>query len=85
MTEKNSSRRPGFYNISISERQAQLDVEGVLSEEEFAAITGVVGLTVEQANHMIENVVGTHGLPLGIGLNFQINGVDVLVPMTVEE
>ncbi|MEN8242500.1 MAG: hydroxymethylglutaryl-CoA reductase, degradative, partial [Chloroflexota bacterium] len=34
---------------------------------------------------MIENVVGTHALPLGIGLNFQVNGEDVLVPMAVEE
>jgi hydroxymethylglutaryl-CoA reductase len=34
---------------------------------------------------MIENVVGMHSLPLGIALNFQVNGKDVLVPMTLEE
>src|SRR5262249_37710702 len=32
-----------------------------------------------------ENVVGVYGLPLGIGLNFQLNGKDFLVPMCVEE
>jgi hydroxymethylglutaryl-CoA reductase len=34
---------------------------------------------------MIENVIGLHSLPLGIALNFQVNGRDVLVPMTIEE
>ena len=34
---------------------------------------------------MIENVIGMHSLPLGIGLNFQVNGRDVLVPMAIEE
>jgi hydroxymethylglutaryl-CoA reductase len=34
---------------------------------------------------MIENVVGLHALPLGIALNFVVNGRDVLVPMAIEE
>jgi hydroxymethylglutaryl-CoA reductase len=34
---------------------------------------------------MVENVVGTFALPLGIALNFVVNGKDVLVPMAIEE
>ena len=34
---------------------------------------------------MIENVIGLYSLPLGIALNFQVNGKDVLVPMVIEE
>jgi hydroxymethylglutaryl-CoA reductase len=34
---------------------------------------------------MIENVIGLYSLPLGIALNFQVNGREVLVPMTLEE
>jgi len=34
---------------------------------------------------MIENVVGLHSLPLGIALNFLVNGREVLVPMAIEE
>jgi hydroxymethylglutaryl-CoA reductase len=34
---------------------------------------------------MIENGIGLYSLPLGIALNFQVNGRDVLVPMTLEE
>jgi hydroxymethylglutaryl-CoA reductase len=34
---------------------------------------------------MIENVVGTYALPLGIAVNFLINDRDYLIPMAVEE
>ena len=34
---------------------------------------------------MIENVIGTFALPVGMGINFLINGKDVVVPMVVEE
>jgi hydroxymethylglutaryl-CoA reductase len=34
---------------------------------------------------MIENVIGTHALPLGIATNFTVNGRDYLVPMAIEE
>jgi len=43
------------------------------------------GLTPIQADLMIENVVGTYTLPLGIAVNFLVNGRDYLVAMTVEE
>src|SRR4029079_5610561 len=36
-------------------------------------------------DHVIENAVGVYALPLGLGLNFRVNGDDVLVPMAVEE
>ncbi len=80
-----NSRRPGFYNLTVIERQKQLDQDGLLTEDSLNALTGERGLSLEQANHMIENVVGTFNLPLGIALNFQINGRDVLIPMVVEE
>jgi hydroxymethylglutaryl-CoA reductase len=43
------------------------------------------GLSSAQANQMIENVIGTHALPLGIAANFLINGRDYLIPMAIEE
>jgi hydroxymethylglutaryl-CoA reductase len=43
------------------------------------------GLAVNRADQMIENVVGTHALPLGIAANFLINGRDYVVPMAIEE
>ncbi|MFX5464988.1 3-hydroxy-3-methylglutaryl-CoA reductase, partial [Acinetobacter baumannii] len=43
------------------------------------------GLPLATADGMIENVVGTFQLPLGVAGYFQLNGRDVLVPMAVEE
>ncbi|MGD8457320.1 MAG: hydroxymethylglutaryl-CoA reductase, degradative [Anaerolineales bacterium] len=83
--KEKTSRRPGFYNLDLDERQKQLDPHGRLSPKELGDMTASPGLTTEQADHMIENVVGIHGLPLGIGLNFIVNGREVLVPMAVEE
>jgi hydroxymethylglutaryl-CoA reductase len=34
---------------------------------------------------MIENVLGTFEFPIGVAVNFKINGKDTLIPMAVEE
>lgn len=80
-----SSRIPGFYEKSQPERAEIAASLAGLSPEQRAALDGSGGLTADQADHMIENVVGLHSLPLGIAVNFQINGRDVLVPMAIEE
>ena len=43
------------------------------------------GIDTATADRVVENAVGVYALPLGVGLNFVINGRDVLVPMAVEE
>ncbi len=78
-----TSRLPGFYNLSLEDRLAAL--ENQLSPEDLAVLGGEAGLSRSQADHMIENVIGLHALPLGIALNFVINGREVLVPMAIEE
>ena len=80
-----SSRIKGFYNLSIEDRRQYLVDHGFLTSQDLEAWSGAEGLDFETANNMIENVVGTHSLPVGIALNFQVNGKDVLVPMVVEE
>jgi hydroxymethylglutaryl-CoA reductase len=79
-----TSRIPKFYNLTLEERLAQAAASAELTPLELAPWT-TGGLSPEAADHMIENVIGLHSLPLGIGLNFQVNGRDVLVPMAVEE
>src|SRR5512140_1475550 len=74
-----------FYNLSVAERLAHLGAQAGLSDEELAALSGEGGLAVEQADHMVENVVGVYALPLGIAQNFVVNGREVLVPMVIEE
>ena len=79
-----NSRIPGFYKLSLEERRKKAAESAGLGVEELAAWSAG-GLTLEAADPMVENVVGLHSLPLGIGLNFRVNGRDVLVPMTIEE
>ncbi len=79
------SRIAGFYDLSLDERDALLIQGGVLSADDLATLKGKPGLSLEGAQHMIENVVGTYALPMGLGLNFQVNGRDVIIPMVVEE
>jgi len=79
-----SSRLPGFYKLSLAERVAVVGDWVGLDESERQVLAGQ-GLQPAQADLMIENVVGTYALPLGIAANFLINGRDYLIPMTVEE
>ena len=79
-----SSRIPGFYNLTIEERRAKLADASHLTPEDLLPFT-MGGLSAESAQHMIENVVGLYSLPLGIALNFQVNGRDIFIPMTLEE
>jgi hydroxymethylglutaryl-CoA reductase len=85
VAEKRGSRLPGFYNQPLFERKRLLAELTRLPDEDLSALCGQAALSVEQADHMVENVVGVYGLPLGIALNFVVNGKDVLVPMAIEE
>ena len=79
------TKKEKFYDLSVAERLKILVQQTHLSVDELSAISGENGLSVEQADHMIENVIGTYSLPMGIAQNFLINGRDVLVPMVIEE
>ena len=79
-----NSRISGFYKLTLEERHAKIADSSHLNPEDLLPFADG-GLTPEAADHMIENVIGIHSLPLGIGLNFQVNGRDVLVPFAVEE
>jgi hydroxymethylglutaryl-CoA reductase len=82
--EMTSSRISGFYNLSLDDRRAKIADSLHLTSEDLLPFTDG-GLAPEAADHMIENVIGTYSLPVGIGLNFQVNGKDVLVPFAIEE
>jgi len=78
-----TSRIPGFYNLTLEERRAKLADASPLSPGELIRLTSP--LAPDIASHMVENALGTFSLPLGIALNFAVNGRDVLVPMVIEE
>jgi len=80
---KNTSKISGFYKKSIDERVALISSIAELNKEEQTVLFSALDKSL--ADRMIENVVGTFGLPLGIALNFRVNNEDVLIPMATEE
>ena len=83
MKETKSERK--FYELSPAERLARLADEMHLPQEQLDALSGAAGLSLSQADHMIENVIGTYSLPLGMAQHFLVNGREVPVPMVIEE
>ena len=80
-----SSDISGFYKLSLEERLKIVRDFGGLADADAAAMSQGGALPLDLANRMIENVVGTFAIPLGIATNFLVNGRDVLVPMAIEE
>ena len=85
MSEVLSSRLSGFHKLSMRERLSTIGRMFQLDETELSQLQGPESLEPERANEMIENALGTFSLPLGLGLNLSVNGVDYIVPMAVEE
>ena len=84
MTNK-SSAISGFYKLSPEDRLALVKEFANLTDEECSQLINTGSLPLSVADGMIENVVGAFTLPLGIGVNFLINGKDYLIPMATEE
>ena len=80
-----SSRIPGFYRLTRSERRERVADWAELDQATRAALADERGLDPALAERMIENVVGVYGLPLAVVTNFLVDGQDRLVPMAVEE
>ena len=82
----NQSRIPKFYKARIPERLETLREKGFLNSDDHKLLLSAKNtLTVEEADKMIENVIGVFSLPIGVGLNFVINNKPYVVPMAVEE
>ena len=79
-----TSRIPGFYRLNPDDRRAALGAATGVDQTTLDALVDG-GLDVQAADLLVENVVGTYALPLGIGVNFLIDGEDVVAPMVVEE
>lgn len=80
-----SSRIPGFKDFSVEERHDEIVRQTHVNADDVAAYSASGGLSVAQANHMVENVIGIMGIPTGIATNLVVNGRDVVVPMATEE
>lgn len=85
MSSERSSRISGFYKMPIEERVKAISDQVGLTPEEQKLLKSGGGLSLEAADHMTENVVGTIAYPFSVAVNFKLNGRDVFIPMAGEE
>ena len=78
------SRIKGFFRHTVSERrQIAAELAG-LEKVHTDAWSASGELLEEDANRMIENVVGTMSLPVGVATNFVVDGKSYLIPFVLE-
>jgi hydroxymethylglutaryl-CoA reductase len=80
-----TSRISGFHRMTPDERRAAVAGFAGLDEAALAQLSRPGNLDPHIADHMIENVVSTISIPVGIATNVKVDGRDVLVPMATEE
>jgi hydroxymethylglutaryl-CoA reductase len=80
-----SSVISGFYKLAPKKRLAIIKDFAGLTEEEACLLQETCSLPMDVADHMVENFIGVFPEPMGVGVNFQINGKDYLIPMATEE
>lgn len=80
-----NSKYSGFYKLTVDERLNEVKEFANLSDEQTESLKDPSTLDINRADNMIENVIGRYTLPMGVALNFLINGKDYLIPMVTEE
>jgi hydroxymethylglutaryl-CoA reductase len=80
-----SSEFPGFFKLTPEKRLRFIAEFAHLDKRELLILRSSSPLKVDTADRMIENVVGLMPVPLGVAVNFLINGKDRLIPMAIEE
>jgi hydroxymethylglutaryl-CoA reductase len=79
-----TSRIEGMYRLPPAERLKAVAELGGVSEEDLLQISHA-GLSLDQADKMVENVIGLFQVPLGVATNFIVDKREVLIPMATEE
>lgn len=75
----------GFSKLSEHDKKQFLIANGILSHNDFDVLKKEGALSQELASAFIENCIGCFPLPLGVAVNFLIDGQDYCIPMAVEE
>nr|AIE93369.1 hydroxymethylglutaryl-CoA reductase, degradative (mvaA) [uncultured marine group II/III euryarchaeote AD1000_34_D01] len=80
-----NSRLKGFYKLSVEERRNMVAELSGLDAEGVSALAATGELSEAAADRIIENVIGTLALPVGVATNFIVDGEHYLVPFALEE
>ncbi|SFC59351.1 3-hydroxy-3-methylglutaryl-coenzyme A reductase [Alkalibacterium subtropicum] len=75
-----------FYKKKHDDKIDSLFLAGVISKKEKDKLLDrTLELDPETGNHMIENYIGNYSMPLGVAMNYVIDGEELVVPMAIEE
>lgn len=80
-----NSRISGLHKMSPVERLKKVVEVTGLGDDVISHLSNTGNLEAATADSMIENVIGTMNIPLGVATNMLVDGQDVLVPMATEE
>lgn len=80
-----NSRLKGFYKLDVEQRRRMVADLANLNDEHIAALAASGELDDDAADRMIENVIGTMSLPVGVATNFIIDQKHYVVPFCLEE
>ena len=80
-----NSRLKGFYKLDVEERRQMIAELASLSADNVAALAANGELNDASADRMIENVIGTMSLPVGVATNFIIDEKHYVIPFCLEE
>lgn len=80
-----SSRIAGFHRKPPQERLDLVAAFAGLDPETTRHLADMGNLSPQLADKMIENVIATMNIPIGIATNVKVDGEDVLIPMATEE
>ncbi len=80
-----TSRISGFHKLGVAARIDAVAAFAALADEHRQQLAVPSNIDTHLADHMIENMVTTIAIPVGIATNMRVDGRDVLVPMATEE
>ena len=80
-----SSRISGFHKLGRKQRIERIAAFAELDKAHRDQLAIPSNIDSDVADHMIENLVTTIAIPVGIATNMKVDGRDVLVPMATEE
>lgn len=80
-----TSRISGFHKLPVAQRIEHVAAFAKLGDEHRRQLAAPSNIDTHLADHMIENMVTTIAIPVGIATNMRVDGRDVLVPMATEE
>src|SRR5690606_39406474 len=84
-TPAKNSRIPGLHKDDIATRLARVAAFADLDAATVSHLADMGNLDPQLADRLIENVVATMNIPIGIATNMKVDGEDVLIPMATEE